>query len=72
MILENIRKIHNAVKEDPALNKKVLEATEAYLKNSTTLTELLTLMKTFDLSGLKSLTESLKVVVDAQNDNLAK
>ncbi|GJT74943.1 putative reverse transcriptase domain-containing protein [Tanacetum coccineum] len=72
MILENIRKIHNAVKEDPALNKKVLEATEAYIKNSTTLTEQLTLMKTFDLSGLKSLTESLKVVVDAQNDHLAK
>ncbi|GJS30509.1 hypothetical protein Tco_0491129 [Tanacetum coccineum] len=60
------------IKEDPALNKKVLEATEAYTKNSTTLTELLTLMKTFDLSGLKSLTESLKVVVDAQNDHLAK
>ncbi|GJT18683.1 hypothetical protein Tco_0877389 [Tanacetum coccineum] len=72
MILENIREIHNVVKEDPALNKKVLEATEAYTKNSTTLTELLTLMKTFDLSGLKSLTESLKVVVDAQNDHLAK
>ncbi|GJU11734.1 hypothetical protein Tco_1134130 [Tanacetum coccineum] len=64
-ILENLREVHNAVKEDPALNKKVLEATEAYIKNSTTYTELLTLMKSFDFSGLKSLTASLKVVVDA-------
>ncbi|GJZ16376.1 retrovirus-related pol polyprotein from transposon TNT 1-94 [Tanacetum coccineum] len=34
--------IEDAVKEDPALNKKVFEATEAYTKNSTSLTELLT------------------------------
>ncbi|GKB86172.1 hypothetical protein Tco_0958444, partial [Tanacetum coccineum] len=64
--------VHNAVKEDPALNKKVLEAIEAYIKNLTTLAELLTLMKTFDFSSLKSLTESLKVIVDAQNDHFAK
>ncbi|GJU92576.1 hypothetical protein Tco_1317332 [Tanacetum coccineum] len=35
--------VQNAVKEDPALNKKVLEATEAYTKNFTNLTELFTL-----------------------------
>ncbi|GJR03287.1 hypothetical protein Tco_0526271 [Tanacetum coccineum] len=64
-ILENLREVQNAVKEDPVLNKKVLEATEAYIKNSTTLTKLLTLMKTFDFSSLKSLTKSLKVDVDA-------
>ncbi|GJY55314.1 hypothetical protein Tco_0454429 [Tanacetum coccineum] len=52
----------DAVKEDSALNKKVLEATEAYTQNSTNLTELLTLIKTFDFFGLKSLVESLKAV----------
>ncbi|GJR56559.1 retrotransposon protein, putative, ty1-copia subclass [Tanacetum coccineum] len=58
-------------KVDPTLNKKVLEAIEAYTQNSTNLTELLTLVKTFDFSGLKSLVESLKAIVDAQNDHLA-
>ncbi|GJW60921.1 hypothetical protein Tco_0110256 [Tanacetum coccineum] len=36
-----------AVKDDPALNKKVIEATKAYIKNSTSLTELRTLVKSF-------------------------
>ncbi|GJV51372.1 hypothetical protein Tco_1447113 [Tanacetum coccineum] len=62
---------NDAVKDDSALNKKVLEATEAYTQNSTNLTELLTLIKTFDFFGLKSLVESLKAVVDAYNDHLA-
>ncbi|GJS36430.1 hypothetical protein Tco_0534812 [Tanacetum coccineum] len=62
----------NAVKEDLVLNKKVLEATEAYTKNFTNLTELLTLVKTFDFLGLKYTIDSLKAVVDAQNDHLAK
>ncbi|GKC60853.1 hypothetical protein Tco_1088451, partial [Tanacetum coccineum] len=42
-ILENLKEVQNAVKEDPVLNKKVLEATKAYTKNSTNLTKLLTL-----------------------------
>ncbi|GKG18147.1 hypothetical protein Tco_0372445, partial [Tanacetum coccineum] len=62
----------SAIKEDPTLNKKVLEATEAYTKNSTNLTELLTLVKTFDWSGLRSIVESLNADVDAQNDHLSK
>ncbi|GKA06842.1 hypothetical protein Tco_0686066 [Tanacetum coccineum] len=66
-ILANLKEVQDAVKEDPALNKKVLEA---YIKNSTNLTELLTLVKTFYFSGLKSIVESLKTVVDAQNDHL--
>ncbi|GJV13777.1 hypothetical protein Tco_1355318 [Tanacetum coccineum] len=46
--------------------------TEAYTKNSTNLTKLLTLMKTFNFLGLKSIVDSLKAVVDAQNDHLSK
>ncbi|GJU81713.1 hypothetical protein Tco_1284078 [Tanacetum coccineum] len=42
-ILDNLKEVQDAVKEDPALNKKVLETIEAYTKNSTNLTELLTL-----------------------------
>ncbi|GKD73378.1 hypothetical protein Tco_1331660 [Tanacetum coccineum] len=43
-----------AVKEDHALNKKVLEATKAFTANSNNITELLSLTKTFDFSGLKA------------------
>ncbi|GJW95693.1 hypothetical protein Tco_0175365 [Tanacetum coccineum] len=35
-ILGSLKVIQDVVKEDPALNKKVIEATEAYTKNSTT------------------------------------
>ncbi|GJT70769.1 retrovirus-related pol polyprotein from transposon TNT 1-94 [Tanacetum coccineum] len=62
----------NAAKEDSALNKKVLEAAEAYIKNSTNLTELLTLVKNFYFPNLKSTVESLLAAVTAQNDHLAK
>nr|GFA09628.1 hypothetical protein [Tanacetum cinerariifolium] len=71
-ILENLKEVQDAVKGDPALNKKVLEATEDYTKNITNLTELLTLVKTFDFSSFNSIVESLKAIVDAQNDHLAK
>ncbi|GKA28281.1 hypothetical protein Tco_0714449 [Tanacetum coccineum] len=47
-ILGSLKVIQDAVKEDHALNKKVIEATEANTKNSTNLTELLTLIKSFD------------------------
>ncbi|GJS10637.1 hypothetical protein Tco_0367433 [Tanacetum coccineum] len=70
-ILDNLKEVQDAFKEDIALNKKVLEAIKAYTKNSTNLTKLLTLAKNFNFSGLKSLVETLKSIVDAQNDHLA-
>ncbi|GKA02304.1 hypothetical protein Tco_0674969 [Tanacetum coccineum] len=71
-ILDNLQEVHNAVKEDTALNKKVLEAVEAYIKNSTNLTELLTLVKNFDFPGLNTTIDSLQAVITTQNDHLAK
>ncbi|GJQ90521.1 hypothetical protein Tco_0001660 [Tanacetum coccineum] len=59
-VIETFKAIQDAVKEDPVLNKKVTEATEAYIKNSTHLTELLTLIKNFDVQGLKYSVESLQ------------
>nr|GEX29935.1 retrovirus-related Pol polyprotein [Tanacetum cinerariifolium] len=59
----NLQKDHNAVKEDLTLNKKVLEAAEAYTKNSTNLTELLTLVKNFDFPGLGTTVDSLHAIV---------
>ncbi|GJX05096.1 hypothetical protein Tco_0191012 [Tanacetum coccineum] len=70
-ILENLKEVKNAVKEDPTLNKKVLETTEACTKNSINLTELLTLVKSFDFQGLKSLIESLQVTALSQDQHLS-
>nr|GEZ23920.1 hypothetical protein [Tanacetum cinerariifolium] len=50
-VTETIKVVQEDVKDDPALNRKVIEATEAYTKNSTTLNELLTLIKNFDFQG---------------------
>ncbi|GJW31660.1 hypothetical protein Tco_0051692 [Tanacetum coccineum] len=42
-VIETLKVVQDAVKDDPALNKKVIEATEAYTKNTTTFTKLLSL-----------------------------
>ncbi|GJW71989.1 hypothetical protein Tco_0128906, partial [Tanacetum coccineum] len=67
-----LKAIQDAVKEVPALNKKVIEATKAYTKNSTHLTELLTLIKNFDFQGFKFLVESLQATALRQDKHLAK
>ncbi|GJT32224.1 retrovirus-related pol polyprotein from transposon TNT 1-94 [Tanacetum coccineum] len=64
--------VADRLKEDLSLNKKVLEAIEAYTKNSTNLNKLLTLVKNFDFPGLKTTVDSLQAVITAQNDHLAK
>ncbi|GJW91646.1 hypothetical protein Tco_0169199 [Tanacetum coccineum] len=48
IIIELLKDIKNAVKDDHVLNKKVIKATEAYTKNSSALTKLLNLLKNFD------------------------
>nr|GEZ02083.1 hypothetical protein [Tanacetum cinerariifolium] len=47
-VTKALKAIQDALKEDHVLNKKVLEAIEAYTKNFTHLTKLLTLIKNFD------------------------
>nr|GEW82194.1 retrovirus-related Pol polyprotein from transposon TNT 1-94 [Tanacetum cinerariifolium] len=69
--IEALKDIQNAVKEDPILNKKVLEATKAYIKNSTYLTELLTLIKNFNFQGLNSSVKSLQAIALTQEEYLA-
>nr|GEU34094.1 retrovirus-related Pol polyprotein from transposon TNT 1-94 [Tanacetum cinerariifolium] len=70
-VTETLKNIQDAVKEDHILNKKVIEATKAYAKNSTHLTELLTLIKNFDFQGLKSSVESLQATALKQEAHLA-
>nr|GEV03399.1 hypothetical protein [Tanacetum cinerariifolium] len=66
---ETLKVIQEAIKEDHAY-KKVMEATEAYTTHFTNIFELLSLTKTYDFSGLKSLVETVKAALDAQNDHL--
>ncbi|GJU42572.1 hypothetical protein Tco_1195529 [Tanacetum coccineum] len=70
-VTETLKAIQDAVKDDHVLNKKVIEATEAYTKNSSALTELLSLVKNFDFQGLKSSVESLQAAALRQNEYLA-
>ncbi|GJV90406.1 hypothetical protein Tco_1538219 [Tanacetum coccineum] len=70
-VTKTLKAIQDALKEDHVLNKKVIEATEAYTKNFTHLTELLTLIKNFDFQGLKSSVESLRATALSQDKHLA-
>ncbi|GJU25375.1 hypothetical protein Tco_1163996 [Tanacetum coccineum] len=60
-----LKVVQEFVKEDHALNKKVLESIEAYTSNSDNITELLSLAKTFYFFSLKSLVETVKAAPDA-------
>ncbi|GKA19485.1 hypothetical protein Tco_0699400 [Tanacetum coccineum] len=62
---------NDAVKEDSALNKKVLEAIEAYTKNSSSLTELFSLVKGFNFPSFKTALEDLQATTLRQDEKLA-
>ncbi|GKC87343.1 hypothetical protein Tco_1147992 [Tanacetum coccineum] len=70
-VTETLQVIQDDVKDDPTLNKKVIEATEAYTKNSIALTELLTLVKNFNFQGLKSSVVFLQATALRQEGHLA-
>nr|GEX75538.1 hypothetical protein [Tanacetum cinerariifolium] len=63
--------LQDAFKDDPSLNKKVIDASETYTKNSTALTELLILVKNFDFQGLKSTVESFQATALRQDEYLS-
>ncbi|GKA01001.1 hypothetical protein Tco_0673666 [Tanacetum coccineum] len=54
VITQLLKDINNAVKDDPATNKKIDEAIETFAKISTNTTEVLSLVKGFDFSTLQS------------------
>nr|GEV22137.1 hypothetical protein [Tanacetum cinerariifolium] len=69
-ILTNLKEVQTAVKEDPTLNKKVLEAAKAYTKNLTNLTELHTLPFSTSSSSVPKLTFALTGVLPKSNDTV--
>ncbi|GJU96502.1 hypothetical protein Tco_1321258 [Tanacetum coccineum] len=68
-VTKTLNVIQDVVKEDPTLNKKVLEATKAYIAHSNNIFELLSLAKNFDLSSLKSLVETVKADTKEPSSN---
>nr|GEX49666.1 putative reverse transcriptase domain-containing protein [Tanacetum cinerariifolium] len=71
-VTNTLKAIQDVVKEDHILNKKSTDATESYIKNSTHLTELPTLIKNFDFQGLNYSVESLQANSFSQEKHLAK
>ncbi|GKC08953.1 hypothetical protein Tco_1000563 [Tanacetum coccineum] len=60
VITEILKDINNAVKDDPATNKKIDEAIKTFSKIYTQTTEILSLVKTFDFSTLQSTMQDLQ------------
>ncbi|GKA92279.1 hypothetical protein Tco_0814204 [Tanacetum coccineum] len=59
VITKLLKDINNAVKDDPATNKKIDEAIETFTKISTNTTEVLSLVKDFDFFTLHSTVKDL-------------
>ncbi|GKE47626.1 hypothetical protein Tco_1478884, partial [Tanacetum coccineum] len=62
VITELLKEINNAVKDNPAMNKKISEATESFPKISTNIIEVLSLVKGFNFSDLQSFVNALRLM----------
>ncbi|GKB03482.1 hypothetical protein Tco_0831625 [Tanacetum coccineum] len=71
IINELLKDLNNAVKDDPAKNKKILEATETFTKISTNIIEVLSLVKGFDFSDLRSTVKDLQAHALKREEELA-
>ncbi|GJU43167.1 hypothetical protein Tco_1200433 [Tanacetum coccineum] len=60
VIIELLKDISNAVKDDPATKQKLNEAIETFARISSNVTEVLSLVKGFDFSTLLSAVKSLR------------
>ncbi|GKB25139.1 hypothetical protein Tco_0864540 [Tanacetum coccineum] len=71
IITELLKEINNVVKDDPAMNKKISEATGTFTKISTNITEVLSLVKGFDFSDLQSTVKDCQAHALKQDEELA-
>ncbi|GKD04725.1 hypothetical protein Tco_1179699 [Tanacetum coccineum] len=70
VITKLLKEINNAVKDDPAMNKKISEATESFPKISTNIIEVLSLVKGFNFSNLQSSMNALQAHALKQDEDL--
>ncbi|GJU61786.1 hypothetical protein Tco_1243621 [Tanacetum coccineum] len=71
IITELLKEINNVVKDDPATNKKIHEATETFVKMFINITEVLYLVKGFNFSDLHFTVKDLQAHVVKQEAELA-
>ncbi|GJT99239.1 hypothetical protein Tco_1094757, partial [Tanacetum coccineum] len=71
VITKLLKDINNAVKDDPAANKKINEATKTFERISSNITEVLSLVKGFDFSTLLSNVKDLQAHALKQEEALA-
>ncbi|GJS53352.1 hypothetical protein Tco_0626714 [Tanacetum coccineum] len=60
VITQLLKDINNAIKDDPAANQKINEATETFARISSNITEVLSLVKGFDFFALLSTMKDLQ------------
>ncbi|GKB68698.1 hypothetical protein Tco_0930110 [Tanacetum coccineum] len=68
VITQLLKDISNAVKDDPATNQKINEATKTFARISSNITEVLSLVKGFDFSALLSAVKYLRDHVVKQEE----
>nr|GEV95790.1 copia protein [Tanacetum cinerariifolium] len=61
VITQLLKEISNVVKDGPATNQKINEATKTFARISSNITEVLSLVKGFDFSALLSIVKSIQV-----------
>ncbi|GJY06491.1 hypothetical protein Tco_0373545 [Tanacetum coccineum] len=71
VITHLLKDINNAVKDDPATNQKINEATETFVRISSNITKVLSLVKGFDFSALLSTMKDLQAHALKQDEKLA-
>ncbi|GJT48958.1 hypothetical protein Tco_0975115 [Tanacetum coccineum] len=71
VITQLLKDINNVVKDDPAANQKINEATETFVRISSNITKVLSLVKGFDFSPLFSTVKDLQAHSLKQDEELA-
>ncbi|GKC67652.1 hypothetical protein Tco_1100250 [Tanacetum coccineum] len=71
VITELLKNINTAVKDDLAANQKINEATETFVKISSNITGVLSLVKGFDFSAFLSIVKDLQAHALKQDEELA-
>nr|GEV11569.1 putative ribonuclease H-like domain-containing protein [Tanacetum cinerariifolium] len=71
VIIKLLKEINNSIKDDPVINKKISEATKSFTKISTSIIEVLSLVKGFKFSDFWSSVNALQAPALKQDEKLA-
>ena len=69
-ITKSVASIQESVKDDPELNKKILQAAQTYQQNSAQFTELVNILQSANLQGLQSSVASISSSLSLMEKNL--